>query len=188
MNRTVKFVLIVTFVSGATSFLLTALTAGTPARDNPPFIGLAFGMVAGIANMLLTGNRKVAIADDEARRLALAEVSPANGMARVLVVRQVRVGVMVGVDVTVDGRVLTQLKSPRFASLPLVPGPHEIGAVAQGRRTKPMVVELTAGETAIVRVSAGLGGIKLTREVDSPELRAALAKVPMVETPVDALA
>ena len=186
MNRTGKFVLIVTLVSGATSFLLTALAAGSRAHANPPFIGLVFGMVAGIAYMLLTGNRKVPVADDEARRLALAQVSAADGIARILVVRQVMVGAMIGVDVVVDGRVLTQLTSPRFASLLLVPGPHAIVAVAQGRSTKPMAIDLAAGETAIVRISAGLAGVKLTREADSPELRAALASVPMVGMLTDA--
>lgn len=181
MSRTIKFVLIVTAVSGVTAFLLAALGARS-GHAAPPFIGTVFGMVAGIAYLLLTGNRKVPTADAETRRRALADTAPTDGTARILVVRQVMVGVMIGVDVVVDGVVLTQLKSPRFAVLPLDPGRHEIVAVAQGRKTKPLTLDLVAGETAAVRISAGLGGVKLTRELDTAALRASLAKVPMVES------
>jgi hypothetical protein len=181
MSRTIKFVLIVTLVSGATSFLLAALGARS-GQSSPPFIGTVFGMVAGIVYLLLTNNRKVPVADADTRRRALADIAPADGSARVLVVRQVMVGVMIGVDVVVDGTLRTQLKSPRFAVLPLEPGRHEIVAVAQGRSTKPLALDLVAGETAVVRISAGLGGVKLTQEPDTAALRASLAKVPMVET------
>lgn len=181
MSRTIKFVLIVTAVSGTTAFLLAALAARA-GHSGPPFISTVFGMVAGITYLLLTGNRKVAIADAETRRLALADTAPTDGTARILVVRQVVVGVMTGVDVVVDGVVLTQLKSPRFAVVPLNAGRHEIVAVAQGRKTKPLTLDLRAGETAAVRISAGLSGVKLAREPDTAALRASLAKVPMVNS------
>jgi len=187
VSRTIKFVLIVSLVSGVVSFLLTALTAGSATRTSPTFVSVVFGMVAGIAYLLLTGNRKVPVADEATRRRALVELTPTDGSARLLLVRQVSVGVMVGVDVTVDGTLATQLKSPRFAIVPITPGTHEIVAVAQGRSTKPLAIDVAAGEIAVVRLSAGLGGIKLTREADSPQLRTALEKVPMVG-PLDAAA
>lgn len=180
MSRSIRFVLVVVLVSGVTSFLMAALSTRA-GHSGPPFISTVFGMVAGAVYLLLTGSRNVPTADAETRRRALADTNPPEGTARVLVVRQVMVGVMIGVDVLIDGTVLTQLKSPRFVVLPLDPGRHEIVAVAQGRPTKPLVLELVAGETAVVRISSGLAGLKLTQEPDSAELRASLANVPMVE-------
>ncbi|WP_076073073.1 hypothetical protein [Sphingomonas montana] len=180
MGRTVKFVLIVTLVSGLTSFLLTFLTAtGQRSQSDPTFIGLVFGMTAGVAFLLLSGNRRIPLADDATRRAVLAEPAAA-GAARLLIVRESKVGMMVGVDVEVDGAVVTQLRSPRFAAVTVSPGRHACVAIAQGRRSAPLAIDAEAGGTVVLRISTGFGGIKLTREDDSPALRTALAKVPMV--------
>ncbi|GGE71903.1 hypothetical protein [Sphingomonas prati] len=97
MNRTVKFVLIVVLVSGATSFLLTAITGGAPSTTSPAFIGTIFGMSAGFGYLLFSNNRKVVLADDATRRAALAEQALAPGTARLLVVRESKVGMLAGV-------------------------------------------------------------------------------------------
>ena len=114
MKRTAIFVLIVTVVAGAFSFVMTGLTARMPAPPDPTFAAVALGMAAGALFLLLSGNRRVRVADAATRAATLAE-SPAVGMARLLIVRQSKIGVMVGVDVEVDGAIVTQLKSPRFA-------------------------------------------------------------------------
>lgn len=180
MSRSIKFVLIVTLVSGLTSFLLAALVAtGERPSSNPVFLGVILGMTVGSVFLLLSGNRRVALADDATRRAVLAETVVA-GTARLLIVRESKLGMMVGVDVEVDGVVLTQLKSPRFAAVAVSPGRHACVAIAQGKRSATLVIDLADGETAAARISAGLGGIKLTREADAPALRMALSKVPMV--------
>ncbi|MFD1950394.1 hypothetical protein ACFSGX_06400 [Sphingomonas arantia] len=181
MNRTVKFVLIVVLVSGATSFLLTAITGGARSTTSPAFIGAIFGMSVGFVYLLFSNNRKVVLADDATRRAALAEQTLGPGTARLLVVRESSVGMLVGVDIKVDGTVLTQLKSPRFAVLPVAPGHHDCVAIAQGKRTAVLPIDAEAGTTTVLRITATLVGIKLTREDDTPALRASLARVAMVQ-------
>jgi hypothetical protein len=186
MKRTIIFVAIVTLVSGLTSFVLAALAAGSGREPNTTFVGMALGMVAGTVYMLFSQNRAVKIASDDARRAMLAAPPPGDGTTRLIVVRESAVGMMIGVDVIVDGATMTQLKSPRFAVLTLSAGRHDIVALSQGRRTDPAAIDMAAGETAVFRIKAGLGGIKLARETDSAELRRSLAKVAMVETAVTA--
>jgi len=173
-------------VVGGTAFLvsatLSAITAGVPAdRQTTPtwFIGLIFGSVAGAVYLMLSGNRSVPLADDAARTAALAGPADPAG-AQLLVMRQGFVGKLAGVDVSVDGRVATQLKSPRFAALAVTPGRHELVAAVQNRRSEPLAVEVAAGETAVVRLTVGLGKLELVREPDLATARRALATVPMV--------
>ncbi|WP_380785027.1 hypothetical protein [Sphingomonas sp. R86521] len=181
MGRIIKFVVIVMLVSGVTSFLLTALAAGGQRHQaDPSFISVVFGMTAGIVFLLFSGTRRVPLADEATRRAVLAEPTAAAGTARLLVVRESKMGMMIGVDVEVDGAVVTQLKSPRFAAITISPGRRVCVAIAQGKRTAPLVVDVADGETAVVRITAGLMGMKLAREDDTPALRATLAKVAMV--------
>jgi hypothetical protein len=182
LKRTIIFVAIVTLASGLTSFVLAAMAASSGREANTTFVGVALGMAAGVVYMLFSGNRSVKVSSADARHAALTASPPSDGTARLIVVRESAVGMMIGVDVLVDGATLTQLKSPRFAMLALGAGRHEIVALSQGRRTGPIAIDVAAGETAVIRIKAGLGGIKLARETDSSELRQALAKVPMVET------
>jgi hypothetical protein len=181
MKRTIIFVVIVTLVSSLTSFVLAALAAGSGREPNTTFVGMALGMAAGTVYMLFSQNRAVKIASDDVRRATLAAPPPGDRTARLIVVRESAVGMMIGVDVIVDGATMTQLKSPRFAVLTLGAGHHEIVALSQGRRTDPITIDIAAGETAVFRIKAGLGGIKLALQADSAELRRSLAKVPMVE-------
>lgn len=144
------------------------------------------GMVAVLAGvgvliyLGLRGNKSVAMADDAARTRALAD-EPVDA-ARLIVVREGFIGKMSGMDVMVDGRVLTQLKSPRFAVLPLDPGAHrvEVKVAMTPKPIGPVDLDLAAGETAVVRIVAELGAARLERERWSPALRATLARIPMV--------
>ena len=108
---------------------------------------------------------------------------PAAGAAQLLVYRQGFVGKLAGVDILVDGEVATQLKSPRFAALMLTPGRHELMAEVQGKRTKPLPIDLASGETAAVRVNMAIGRADLIREPDLVAVRRTLAGVSMVAPP-----
>jgi len=179
MKRTVIFVLIVAVVAGLFSFGVTALTAGAARHPDPTFAAAAIGMVAGIVYLRFSGNRPMPVADSAARAAALATAPPPDA-ARLLVVRQSMLATMIGIDVLVDDVVMTQLRSPRFAILTLSPGRHEVVAAVQGRRVKPITLDLAAGETAVVRIAAGVGQVRLRPEPDTPALRASLARTPMV--------
>ncbi len=180
LKKQLTFAAIVAVVAFVTSFLLAAITAGAPnpPTTSPTFIGLIFGVVAGSVYMGLSSNRKVAMADDAARARALQGAT--EGRAQLLVVREGFYGKAAGVDVSVDGTVRTQLKSPRFAALDLAPGRHEVAAAVQGRKAAPVAIDIAAGETQILRLKVGMGKPTLAPETDIAAVRTSLARVPMV--------
>lgn len=75
----------------------------------------------------LQTNRKIADATPEARAAALS-FTPEPGKAALYILRNQFVGKAVGINVEVDSKQITQLKSPRFMRLNLTPGPHRIVA------------------------------------------------------------
>lgn len=180
LKKQLTFVAIVAGVAFLTSFALAFITAGAPnpPTTSPTFIGLIFGVVAGSVYLALSTNRKMRIADDATRARALQGAS-AEG-AQLIVLREGFYGKAAGVDVSVDGTVRTQLKSPRFAALELAPGRHEIAAAVQGRKALPVTVDLAAGETQVLRIKVGMGKPTLIAEADVVAIRASLARVPMV--------
>jgi hypothetical protein len=180
LKKQLTFVAIVAVVAFLTSFLLAMITAAaaTPPTVSPAFIGLIFGVVAGSVYMGLSTNRKMVIADDAARARAL-QGAPADS-AQLIVLREGFYGKAAGVDVSVDGEVRTQLKSPRFAALDLTPGRHEVAAQVQGRKAAPVTVELVAGETRVLRLKVGMGKPTFIPEADVAAIRTSLARVPMV--------
>ncbi|MDJ0278666.1 hypothetical protein QLH51_17880 [Sphingomonas sp. 2R-10] len=180
MKRPIIFVAIVTLVSAFCAFVLAMLTAGAINPPNPVPIGMALGFAVGLIYLLLANNRNVAVAAPDVRQAALDAPPPTDGTARLIVVRQSRMGMMVGVDISIDGTTITQLKSPRFAILSIAPGRREVVAAAQGKPSKPQTVEVAAGEIVVLRVATGFAGVKITPEADGPQLRSALARVPMV--------
>lgn len=137
-------------------------------------------MGAGLPYLLLGNNRKVIVATRNVRQAALDAPPPTDGTARLIVVRQSRMGMLVGVDVAVDGVTVTQLKSPRFAILSIAPGRREVVAMAQGKSSRPQVIDVSAGDAAALRVATGFGGVKITPKADGPQLRSTPATVPMV--------
>jgi hypothetical protein len=96
------------------------------------------------------------------------------------VVREGFYGKAAGVDVSIDGEVRTQLKTPRFAALDLAPGRHEVSAALQKRMAVPVTIDLAPGETRVLRLNIGMGKPRLTQEADIAAIRASLARVPMV--------
>lgn len=184
LSKQLTFGAIVLGSSFAISFLLGLITARVPPEElTTPnwFIGLIFGVVAGTVYLMLANNRHMPLADNAARAAALA--GPGAGEAQLLVYRQGFVGKMAGIDIWIDGAVATQLKSPRFAALTLTPGRHELFAEVQGKRTKPLPVELAPGEAMAVRVNMAIGRADLIVERDLAVVRRTLASVPMIAPP-----
>lgn len=75
----------------------------------------------------LQTNRKIADATPEARTAAL-NFTPEPGKAALYILRNQFVGRAVGINIEIDGKQVTQLKSPRFVRISLTPGPHRIVA------------------------------------------------------------
>lgn len=180
MRKGLIFIAVVAACAFGFAFLLAAITGGAPQSDKAPtwFIGMVGGVSAGVFYLLLSNNRKMPLADDAERARAL--LGPGDGGAQLLVVREGFYGKASGIDVSIDGTVRTQLKSPRFAAIDLAPGRHEVQAELQRRRSVPLVVELAAGETRVVRLKLGMGKPGLSEDADVAAARAALADVPMV--------
>ncbi len=136
----------------------------------------------------LAGNRKVAAASDADRQAALTFAAP-PGACRIYVVREGFVGKAAGLNVTLDGQPVTQLKAPRFTSVVTAPGRHVLG-VGFGGLAGPQntpaeeVLELAAGDVAAVRASISMGALKNTIRLErvplDDTLRAKLARMTMV--------
>ena len=88
---------------------------------------IALVVVGVIMYRNLKTNRKIADAPPEARIDALT-FTPEPGKAALYILRNQFVGRAVGINIEVDGKQITQLKSPRFMRLTLNPGPHRIVA------------------------------------------------------------
>jgi len=184
LSKQLTFAAIVVGVAMLTSFLLALLrsaAAGQSGQPLPsPLIGLTLGVVAGAAYLGLAGNRKVALASDDSRKAALEPVT--DGTARLIVFRKGFYGKLAGIDVMVDGATRAQLKSPRFAVLPLTPGIHEIGARVQGKDAQPLTLNLAPDETIVVELSTGLKGPALAPAGPLATMRDTLAAIPMVQS------
>lgn len=134
----------------------------------------------------LKTNRKVAEATPEQRAEALA-FAPVAEKAALYIYRNQFVGRAVGVNITVDGREVTQLKSPRFTRIALAPGARTLGGY-MGKAEKPkgkgeLALNANAGDVIVVRCAVEpqvIGSvIRLTR-VELGSAQAELAKIRMV--------
>lgn len=178
MNQQLRAALISGAIIFGLSFGLSAVfaIAGKPWEGPmtwiiPTGIGLSLYSV-------LSNNRRVPKADAATRTAALA-FEPPPGAALLVVYRQGVNGTLAGIDVIVDDQTLAQLKSPRFTSIRLSPGPHHLEAKgSQTKRIGPLVLDLRAGDVAFVQIKMGLGKMVLLRQ-DDP--RPTLATMPYVE-------
>lgn len=110
---------IVAFVVSA-GLTLVAMAGGASPGMTPALVGMIFGAFTAYLLANLAGNRKQKAADPAAKSAALA-LRPEEGQALLIVYREGFVGKAAGLDVEVDGRTVVQLKSPRFAAVPLAP-------------------------------------------------------------------
>lgn len=173
-------------VSFGLSFLLAA--NGAEPGNSEWVLGAVLGVATMTAMLSLSGNRKVDAASAEARAAALAFAPPA-GQGLLIVFREGFVGKAQGIDISVDGRVVSQLKGTRFTALPLGPGRHRM----EGRLTGAMDAhggvgeaefDLEAGATIVLRVTVKMGltsgNVVATRVDDLAAAKTKLAKMPMV--------
>jgi hypothetical protein len=158
----------------------------------PSFITTFTGTMLGIFTFYilanLAGNRKIAVATDAERIQALKFEAPAD-KALLYIYREGFVGMAAGLNITVDGKDVTQLKSPRFTYVTLAPGAHTVTAAfggLAGPQNKPATLEfpVEAGGIIAVRVTLAMGlmrnSITIGREPDLGAVQAKLANTIMV--------
>jgi len=177
---------IVAFViSGGLSFFVAS--AGGDAGVIPALIGGFFGVFTAYIMANLVGNQKGVAASAEDKSAAVA-FQPEPGKAMLIVMRDGFVGKAVGLNVTVDGRLAAQLKSPRFTAIPLEVGSHQMevafGGLA-GKQNKPNVERFGtgAGEVIVYAAKVNMGALQntivLQRMDASAELSAKLRGMTM---------
>jgi len=142
------------------NFALTALSGGK--GDTASLIaGIGLGVVVAVAVFNLSGNRHTAAADAGSKNRALA-FTPTPGKAALYLVRTGFVGKLAGMNLAVDGRVVAQLKSPRFTRVDIAPGAHALTASFGGGlagQTKPSELAFTCadGEIVVMKLSMSMG-------------------------------
>ena len=137
----------------------------------------------------LSGNKKVIKVNASDRSQALGALPP-DGQAVVWVYREGFVGKAVGLNVSVDGRDVAQLKSPASTRIVLAPGAYTLGAaMGVGGSLSPNAasapINPAAGETLVFQLSMKMGALKNTLTLDAKSDVAGalqrLATTPMVQ-------
>jgi hypothetical protein len=153
--------------------------------------GLGAGVVAAYLFGNLAGNRRIANASGAEKGAALGR-QPPPGKALLFLYREGFVAKLAGLNITVDGKPVAQLKSPRFTCIVVPAGPHAISAKFGGLAGAQSLmgecaVDAPADGAAAVRMTALVsltkGGIKLEPQADLAAVRQRLAGMPM--TPPD---
>jgi len=129
MNKYIGPIVIGFVVAFVVAFGASAAFAaiGSPSRGLSTYLGLFVGGFTAYILANLAGNRKVATADAGQVGQALEMSAPAD-KALVFVYRQGFVGMAAGLNVSVDGKTVAQLTSPRFTVVTLAPGAHTLSA------------------------------------------------------------
>lgn len=151
-------------VSGGLSLLASA--GGADPGFTPALVGMIFGTFTAYIMANLAGNKK-GVAASDADKQAAVSLTPPPGQALLIVMREGFVGMAAGLNVTVDGRVVAQLKSPRFTAIPLSVGSHEMElafAALAGKQNKPAVERFGAGaaEVVVYRAKVAMGALQNT--------------------------
>jgi hypothetical protein len=142
-----------------------------------------FGVLIFILIKNLSSNRKVAKADPAVRQAAIDFMAPAPGAAALYVIREGFIGMAVGMDVEIDGRVMTQLKSPRFTRMDMAAGRHVFKAhFTASKEPAVLDLDLAPGEIAAVRLSfstQAVGSKVQAERIDAASIRTKLPGIQM---------
>lgn len=172
-------------LGGIAGFILLSLLRGTvgyvPYLILCGLILIVFGFI--IAKNLRT-NRKVPDATPEARQRALSFAAE-PGQAALYLLRTQFVGKAVGMNISLDGREVTQLKSPRFTRIDLAPGGYTISAsfAAQPKSVGALEISAGAGDVIVVRCEVEpqmMGVLCKLKRVELADARRDLERTRMV--------
>jgi hypothetical protein len=149
---------------------------------------MVLGFLTFLVLQALSGNRKEARVDDATRQSSLSAPAPA-GQALLYIYREGFMGKAVGWNVSLDGKALAQLRSPRFTHTTINPGRHtlavSLGGFA-GTQNKPAETsfDAQAGEVIVfamkTKMSALSNTLSFVREPDTATALQKLSRIPMV--------
>ena len=188
MNRTIKWILfgLLTIVAAFFGMGLSTYVAETASPTGSVLFTLAmFAMVVGILVWLLSGNKRISMADPAATAAALA-MQPAPGKAAIYILRKGFVGMLQGFDFEIEGlpgfHAKGQAKGNQFLHAEVEPGTYRITAKGKGNSGETQLT-LAAGDVTVLRVILEPGLVKgaiVFDRVDPASARADLAAVKMV--------
>jgi hypothetical protein len=154
--------------------------------------GAFFGVFVAYIFANLAGNRKIPPAS-EAEKQAVLQLQPPPGKALLVVFREGFVAKLAGLNLFLDGKPFAQLTSPKFTSVVIAPGAHNLrcgfGGLAGPQSQKGSYdFQATADGFVAVRIGARIGAIQgvmsLKAVDDAQAVRAKLAGMPMVKADV----
>lgn len=185
MNRQLKWVIwiVVVIVAALFGMSLSTYVASTASSSGQLlFILVSLGVVVGIFYWLLSGNKRIRLADGGASAAALT-MKPGEGKAAIYILRKGFVGMLQGINFEIEGAASGQAKGNQFLHAELAPGTYRVMAKSKGNDGETEV-SLAAGEVAVLRVvlEPGLvkGKIVFDREANLVTAHAELASVKMV--------
>jgi len=188
--RAVIIGFIVAFVISLAMAWLDAI-AGQPDLPQEVLIGAVFGAITAYILGNLAGNRSIASASGADRAAAIARTPPPGKML-LYVVREGFIARMAGLNISIDGRPVAQLKAPRFTLIALPARQTTLGAAfggLAGAQSKPneIVLEPPANGILVVKITIAMGlvqgSVKFAVAPDAEAARKSLASTTM--TPAD---
>lgn len=166
------------FIVGAIGGLVVVSLARGSAAQTWIFIACILMLLAffGYVIWMLAFKNKTTRTATPAEKQAALQFAPTPGKGVIYVYRKQLVGLLVGLDVLLDGKVIGQTRGLRFYRLEVEPGPHHLG----GDKKCPQPLELTVadGEVAYVEqeIVMGMvkGGYRYTRITNPPQAQQAI--------------
>lgn len=173
-------------VSSGLSFWMASIGAQSSATTW--ILGAILGAFTFYILANLSGNKKAVYADP-AQHAAAVSMTPPPGQGLLVAFREGFVAKAAGMNVSVDGREIAQLKAPRFTAVALPPGSHTLhvafGGLAGAQNTPAdLTFALTEGQVVAVRISVSMGltanVIKLEPASDLAAVQSKIAAMHMV--------
>jgi hypothetical protein len=193
MSKTLQAVIlgfVVALVVSAGGAYLLGL-GGEPHPYGGVTAGVGLGLFSAYIFANLSGNRRIANASDADKAAALSR-QPPPGKALLFVYREGYVAKLAGMNISIDGKPVAQLKSPRFTYV-VIPAGHHVVSGKFGGLAGPQsllgecALDVAADGVAAVRIGVrmtfGRNGIDVVPQADAAAARARLAGLPM--TPPD---
>lgn len=166
MSKYIPALVVGFLVAVGVAFLLTLFiaSAGADAGPLPTFIGAMLGVFTAYIMANLAGNRRGAKGSDAQKQAAL-DLRTDPGQALLIVFREGFVGSAAGMDLSLDGRFVAQLKSPRFTATPVDPGARRLSMSFGGlaaTQNEATTVDFTAAPDEVIafRATMKMGGLK----------------------------
>jgi len=193
MSKTLQAVIlgcvVALVVSAGGAFLLGL--GGEPHPFGGLTAGLGLGLFSAYIFANLSGNRRIANASDADKAAALGR-QPPPGKALIYLYREGYIAKLAGLNISIDGKPVAQLKSPRFTCVVVPAGHHVISAKFGGLAGAQSLIgdcalDIAADGAAAVRIGVrmtlGRNGVDLEQQADAAAARAHMAGLPM--TPPD---